>query len=220
MDDIVVFGTGEFAQVAHAYLASDSPYKVAAFTVDEAHLHDQRLFDLPVVPFGRIAAEFPPDRYKMFVAVGFARVNRVRADVYRRCKEKGYELISYVSSRSSVTGPVSIGDNCFIFEANVIQPFVRIGNDVILWSGNHVGHHSTIEDHCFVASHVVISGKVTIGSSCFLGVNATIRDGVTVAPECVIGAGALIMRDTAPGEVYAARGTVASPVKSSELHHL
>ena len=51
-----------------------------------------------------------------------------------------------------------IGENCFIFEDNTIQPFVKIGDDVVLWSGNHIGHHAEIGDHCFISSHVVISG--------------------------------------------------------------
>ena len=99
----------------------------------------------------------------------------------------------------------------------MIQPFVRIGSNVILWSGNHVGHHSRIGDHCFIASHVVISGGVTIGEETFVGVNATFRDGVTVGPRNVIGAGALIMKDTAEGEVYSIRGTEPRPVKSWDL---
>ena len=32
----------------------------------------------------------------------------------------------------------------------------------MLWSGNHIGHHTTIDDHCFITSHVVISGNVNV----------------------------------------------------------
>lgn len=215
--EIVIFGTGDFAQIAHAYLTEDSPYTIVAFTIDTERMADPHVAGLSVVPFDRITSEFPPERYKMFVAVGYSKVNRARAGVYERCKGLGYELISYVSSRAMRTGPVTMGDNCFIFESNVLQPFVRIGNDVVMWSGNHVGHHSTIEDHCFIASHAVISSRVTVRRSTFIGVNATIRDGVTIAPECVIGAGALIMRDTVPGGVYAVHGTEPGAVKSWEL---
>jgi acyl-[acyl carrier protein]--UDP-N-acetylglucosamine O-acyltransferase len=99
----------------------------------------------------------------------------------------------------------------------VIQPHVRIGSDVILWSGNHIGHDSTIEDHVFIASHAVISGNVTIGESTFVGVNATFRDGIRVAPRCVIGAAAVIMKDTAEGGVYSVRGTEPIEKKSWDL---
>ena len=153
----------------------------------------------------------------MFVAIGFSRVNRVRREIYYQCKERGYELITYVNSKATYWGEIDIGDNSFVLEENVIQPCVRIGNDVILWSGNHIGHDSKIEDHCFIASHVVISGNVRIGESSFVGVNATFRDGVTVAPRCVIGAGALIMKDTLEGGVYSVRGTEPATKRSWEL---
>jgi sugar O-acyltransferase (sialic acid O-acetyltransferase NeuD family) len=133
------------------------------------------------------------------------------------CKGKGYELVSYVSSKALPFGELEVGENTFVFEANVIQPFVRIGRNVIIWSGNHIGHHSTIEDHCFIASHAVISGNVTIGEESFVGVNATFRDGVKVAPRCVIGAGALIMKDTEEGAVYSVPGTAPRDLKSWDL---
>jgi sugar O-acyltransferase (sialic acid O-acetyltransferase NeuD family) len=217
MKPVVVFGTGDFARMARIYLDADSPREVAAFTVDERYVDAPTLDGLPVVPFERLAHTHPPDDYLVFVAIGFSRVNQARAEVYSRCKQVGYELISYVSSKAMVWDELQLGDNCFVFEANVIQPNVRIGNDVILWSGNHIGHDATIGDHCFLASHVVVSGNVTIGDYCFLGVNATLRDAITLAPRCVIGAGALIMKDTEEGAVYSVRGTEPIERKSWEL---
>jgi sugar O-acyltransferase (sialic acid O-acetyltransferase NeuD family) len=217
MSDVVLFGAGDFARIARIYLEADSPHRVVAFTVNEAFLESDECEGLPLVPFEQLAQTHPPDRYSMFVAIGFSGVNRARSEVYAQCKERGYELISYINSQATYWGPLDIGDNCFVFEENVIQPNVRIGNDVILWSGNHIGHDSTIGDHAFVASHAVISGNVTIGESSFVGVNATFRDGVTVAPRCVIGAGALIMKDTVEGGVYSVRGTEPLDKKSWEL---
>jgi sugar O-acyltransferase (sialic acid O-acetyltransferase NeuD family) len=214
---VVLFGVGDFARIAHVYLTEDSPHEVAAFTVDESFIEQPELLGKPVVPFKRLAETHPPEEYSMLVAIGFSGVNRGRREVYERCKGLGYELVSYVSSQAHLVTDVELGDNCFIFEANVIQPFVRIGNDVVLWSGNHIGHDSTIGDHCFIASHVVVSGNCAIGESCFVGVNATFRDGVTVAPDCVIGAGALIMKDTERGAVYSVRGTEPLDKKSWDL---
>jgi sugar O-acyltransferase (sialic acid O-acetyltransferase NeuD family) len=215
--NVVIFGTGDFARVAEIYLREDSDFDVVAFTVDGSFAEHDRLNGLPVVPFEQLPDLHPPSEVAMFVAIGFSGVNKARAGVYERCKERGYELISYVNSRAARWGTLEIGDNCFVFEENVIQPNVRIGNDVILWSGNHIGHDSEIGDHCFVASHAVISGNVRIGPYCFVGVNATVRDGVTIAPECVIGAGALIMRDTEPGGVYSVRGTEPAEKRSWDL---
>ena len=199
---VVIFGAGSFAEVAYYYLTKDSPFEVVAFTVDERYVTEKEKFGLPVVPFEKIEGIYPPDKFKMFVAIAYRNLNKIRAKKYREAKEKGYELISYICSKAIVWDNVEMGDNCFIFEANVIQPFVKIGNDVIIWSGNHIGHHTTIGDHCFIASHAVISGHVKIEPYCFLGVNATLRDGITIAKECIIGADALIIKDTQERGVY------------------
>ena len=153
----------------------------------------------------------------MFIAIGYKNVNKLRAKIYTEAKGKGYELISYVNSKVTKWGDTEIGDNCFILEDQVIQPFVKIGSDVIIWSGNHIGHHSVIGDHCFITSHVVISGNVKIGPYCFIGINASLRDGITIARECVIGAGSLILRDTKEREVYTTKPAELRSVDSSML---
>ena len=217
MSDVVLFGLGDFARVAKVYLDEDSDHQVVAFTANDRYIDSAELDGAPIVPFEQLRDSHPPDRHAMFVAIGFSGVNEARREVYEQCKQQGYELITYVNSRADHWGELTIGDNCFVFEENVIQPNVRIGSNVILWSGNHIGHDSTIEDHVFVASHAVISGNCRIGESSFVGVNATFRDGITVAPRCVIGAGALIMKDTVEGGVYSVRGTEPLDKKSWEL---
>jgi len=191
----------------HFYLTHDSEHEVVAFTVNESHLEEPELLGLPVVSFETVEREFPADEHSMYVAVGYAQVNQVRARIYEEAKSKGYTLISYVSSRCTTWPGLEIGDNCFIFEDNTIQPFVTIGNDVVMWSGNHIGHHSSIGDHCFITSHVVVSGNVSVGAYSFLGVNATIRDTISIGERNVIGAAALVMRTTGDRELYVAERT-------------
>jgi UDP-3-O-[3-hydroxymyristoyl] glucosamine N-acyltransferase len=97
---------------------------------------------------------------------------------------------------------MAVGRNCFILEDNTIQPFVKIGDNVTLWSGNHIGHDTIIEDHCFITSHVVISGFVHVHPYCFIGVNASLRHAINIAPRTLIGAGAVIMKSTVEDGVY------------------
>lgn len=201
MAKVVIFGVGEFAEVAMFYLREDSDHEVVAFSVNRDYLDGDQAFGLPLVAFEDLAESYPPSECSMFVAVGFSGVNKRRAAAYEAAKAAGYELITYISSKASYYG-TPIGDNCFVFEDNTIQPFGSIGNDVILWSGNHIGHHATIEDHCFITSHVVISGGVRVGAYSFLGVNATLRDHIEIGESCVVGAGAVVMKSTEPGSVY------------------
>jgi sugar O-acyltransferase (sialic acid O-acetyltransferase NeuD family) len=164
-----------------------------------------------------VTARFPPAEYDMFVAVGYGKMNRIRTEKVAAAKAHGYALARYASSKAVTWPDLTIGENTFVMEANVVQPFATIGANTIIWSGNHIGHHARIGDNCFLASHIVVSGSVEIGDNCFIGVNATLRDGIKVAPRCLIGAGALLTRDTKPDEVYAPSATEASRVPSSRV---
>ena len=217
MSEIVIFGAGDYARIASVYLEKDSEHEVLGFAVDGAYKDRDELVGKPVFTFEDMLETHPPDRVRLLVAIGFSGLNRRRTEVYERCKKLGYQFITYTSSKAYQWGDVEIGENTFIFEANVLQPFVSIGNNCVLWSGNHIGHDSTIGDHCFIASHVVISGNCSIGHSCFIGVNATFRDGVRVAPRCLVGAGAAILKDTEEGEVYSVRRTEPRDVKSWDV---
>jgi sugar O-acyltransferase (sialic acid O-acetyltransferase NeuD family) len=217
---IVIFGTGEIAELADFYFTHDSKYEVVGFTVDGAFLKQSEFRGRPVVAFEEVAEKFPPERHGMFVAVSYVKLNMLRAEKVTAARSKGYALVSYLSSRATFFPGFDAKENCFILEDNTIQPFVNIGANVTLWSGNHIGHHSTIEDDAFLASHVVVSGGVRIGSGSFVGVNVTIRDHVSIGKQCVLGAGALVLEDQPDFSVVAPRGTERSPVPSTRLRKL
>lgn len=220
MAKVVIVGTDTLGKLAHFYLSADSPHEVVAFTVDAAYLTADEAYGLPVVPFEEVEAHYPPDAYAMFVAIGYRKLNTLRAEKYAAAKAKGYELISYLSSKATHWGDTEIGDNCFILEHQVIQPTVRIGNDVVLWSGNHFGHDVVIGDHCWLSSHIVVSGGVEIGPYTFVGVNVTIRDDVKIGRECILGAGSIILKDAADKEVYIAKGTDRYRLNSTDFERM
>jgi sugar O-acyltransferase (sialic acid O-acetyltransferase NeuD family) len=217
MAKLVIFGAGDIARLAHHYFTHDSPHEVAAFVVDRAFRQGDAFQGLPLVDAEDVTDRFPPSDYDMFVAMSYAKMNAVRAEKYATMKAAGYRLVSYVSSRCSYLSQTPPGDNCFILEDNTVQPFVTIGNNVTLWSGNHIGHDVTIEDHCFITSHVVVSGWVRIGTRSFIGVNATLRNSITIAAETLIGAGAIIMKNTKPKQVYMPERAKLFPKSSDEI---
>lgn len=117
---LVIVGDGEFAGIAHEYFTSDSPYTVVAFAVERAFVKANEFLGLPVVPFEELEQHFDPGSHKAFVAITYTQLNRLRARLYREAKQKGFELASYISSQAFVWRNVTVGDNVFIFEANVI----------------------------------------------------------------------------------------------------
>jgi sugar O-acyltransferase (sialic acid O-acetyltransferase NeuD family) len=194
-DKLVIVGDSAFAEIAYEYFTHDSDYNVVAFAVEQQYLKRDSLFGLPVVAFEAVQDKYLPNEHSFFAANVYTQKNQLRTRLYRGAKEKGYAPASYISRHAFVWRNVRLGEHCFIFENNVVQPFVTIGNNVVLWSGNHIGHHSTIMDHCFVSSHVVVSGFCRIGESCFMGVNSAVANNLTIGNRCVVGAGALILGD-------------------------
>jgi sugar O-acyltransferase (sialic acid O-acetyltransferase NeuD family) len=202
MARLVVFGAGDIARLAHHYFSRDSRHEVMAFAVDASHRRANEFLGLPLIDAEALPSRYPPSDFKMFCALSYAGMNTVRESKVRQVKAMGYELVSYVSSRCTWLTDSSPGENCLILEDNTIQPFARIGNNVTLWSGNHIGHDSAIEDHCFITSHVVVSGNVRVGHHTFIGVNATLRNSITIGPRTLVGAGAAIMENTAEASIY------------------
>ena len=202
MKPLILFGKGLFAEIALQYFTDDSEYKVIAFTLDDEFIDEDTYLNLPVIKFSEVEKKYPPSNFEMFICLSYTNMNKLREKKYFEAKEKGYNLVSYISSKCTYLSKNNPGDNCFIFENNTIQPFVKIGNNIIIWSGNHIGHHSTIKDHNFISSHVVVSGNCIIESNSFLGVNSTIGHNIVIEKETLIGAGSIITKNTEFKSVY------------------
>jgi sugar O-acyltransferase (sialic acid O-acetyltransferase NeuD family) len=207
MTNVLIFGVGDISQIASYYLDADERYNVTAFVLDREYIQTERFEGRPVIDFATVSDFYPPEDYKFFVPLSYTDLNDIREKKYLEVKEKGYTCISYVSPNAFIASNSSVGENCFIFEDNTVQPFVVIEDNCILWSGNHIGHHSTVEKNCFISSHVVIAGGCTIGRNSFLGVNSTLRDHITIGEYNIIGAGSLILKSTNDFDVYVGSAT-------------
>lgn len=214
MAKVIVFGVLDTAELAHYYLTHDSEHEVVAFTVNRQYIEHNNFHGLPVVAFEDVETIFPPSEYKFFAPMTGRNMNRNREAIYNHAKAKGYQFISYISSRATLFNN-EIGENCFILEDNTIQPFTTIGNNVVLWSGNHIGHHGQIKDHVFFTSHVVLSGHCVVESYSFFGVNATIRDYTTIAQGTLVGMASAIMKETEEWGVYVGNPAKKVPGKMS-----
>lgn len=220
MADIVVFGTGANAELAHFYFGRDSAHRVVAFVVDGSHLREDHFCGLPVVATETIPPQFRADRCSAFVATGYGKINRLRAEKCAAMQAAGYELVSYINSNAIVMTDHPMGWNCFILEGVAIQPFVRIGNDVQIWPNSTVAHGTTIDDHAYLSGRVTIAGEVHVGTGCFLGIGSTVRDRVRLGRNCVVGAGAVILGDTEDDAVYTAPPARKLPTRSDRLRRI
>jgi sugar O-acyltransferase (sialic acid O-acetyltransferase NeuD family) len=215
-NEIIIFGTGEFAQEIFLYLEKFSEFKVVAFTIHKEFIKDKTLFEKPIIPFEEIENNYSPNEVSMLICIGFSKMNKKREKIFLEVKNKNYKLENFIHPSNYVWNELEIGENCIILENNVIRPHVRIGNNVIIENNNVISHHCIIKNNCYITSQVIIAGHVTIESNCFLGINSTIRNRIKIAKESLIGAGAVILKNTKEKEVYSAN-TIMLSRKSDEL---
>lgn len=215
--NLIIIGTGLFAEVAKAYFEEYTDCHVVAFACHQKYRDSDTIYGRPLLAIEKIGMELPTKNHDVFVAIGYGKMNKMRQAVYKEIKRLGYYCRSFIHPGVKIWDSTTIGDNVFIFEDNTIQPFTTIGNNTIFWSGNHLGHHSIIGDHCFISSHVVISGSCIFGNNVFVGVNSTFHDSITIADESLIGAGAIISKSTQKKEVFVPYRTKPFNKNSDEI---
>ena len=216
MQKIIIFGTGELAQRIFYYLR-DSEDKVVAFSANESNIDSNELLGLPVVAFENIEEKYSPEEFSMCIALAYSDMNKKRAKFFDEAKSKGYELYSYVHPSTKIWDEFEMGENCFILAENIIQPFVKIGDNVLIGSNNLISHNTVIENNCFLTSNITLGGHITVGSNSFIGLSATINQRIKIGKECIIGAGTLITKDVNDKEVYAENSSKKLPQSSDEI---
>src|SRR5437588_10160199 len=211
---LVIFGIGRAAAVAERYFRSDTPHEVVAYTVDPEYLQGREFLGRPVVLIDDVLNRFPPSDVYAFVPMGATRMNALRTEKYTLLKSLGYHFVSYIHSSNDISEKGTVGENCFILERQTTNYDCAIGDNVMMWSGCHVGDASRIGNNCFLGSHVVVNGFVDVGESCYLASNCTIAHSVKIGSRSFIGANALSANDTAENAVHIVESTKAIGIDS------
>jgi sugar O-acyltransferase (sialic acid O-acetyltransferase NeuD family) len=199
---VVIVGTGETAAVAFGYFNSDTSHEIVAFSTEVRFLTMDVYCGLPVVPFEELADFYSPADTRLYVAVSYVQLNRIRRRLYLSAKAAGFDCVSYISSNAMVASDVEIGENSFVQEHVVLSSGARIGDNVFLGSGTSVGYRSVVEADCYLGGHATVGYSCHVGRGSFLGVGSCVADGHAVAEDCIIGAGAVMLKDTVAGRVY------------------
>ena len=220
MKKIIVFAVGENAQLFKYYVENDVDYKdkyqVIAFTLNKKYIKEDKFLNLPLVPFEELEEIYPPDNFYCFVALGYTDMNSLREEKLKEVKKKKYKTMNYISSKACVSTQ-DIGENNFIIDNSVIQPFVKLGSNNVIMGGGLIGHHSVVGDNCFFAGGANIAGKCIIEDNCFIGINSTVSHSVTLKYKTLVGGGAWISKDTEEYGVYVSKVSKKIEKKSIDI---
>lgn len=107
-----------------------------------------------------------------------------------------------------------IGKRCRIREAATLNigtegggGVTRLGDDVLVMTGAHVGHDAQIGNRVILVNHVAIAGHCVLGDDVIVGGLSGVHQFVRIGQGAIIGAVTMVTNDVIPyGLVQAPRG--------------
>ena len=118
-----------------------------------------------------------PEYLDIFIAVGN---NSFRKQLYNQAKEIGYNIITLISNKATVSKYATIKQGSVIFPHAVVEPNAKIGNNCIICANATINHDAIIHDDCLIYSNTVIRPNVIINELTRIGSNCTITFGKEV----------------------------------------
>ncbi len=190
MTNIVIFGAGQFAEVLSVYIEVDTQDQVVGYTVDESFCTEKEFNGLPLIPWECLEDVFPPERVKILGPISYRGGNQFRMDRFFDGKRRGYSFYTFIHPSAYVYSR-KIGENVIVLEGNTVQPFAEVEDNCILWSHNHIGHHTLLGAHGFLCGRVTIGGNVKVGEGVFWAGCTTARDNIEIGSWSFLTLGAI-----------------------------
>lgn len=217
MKDIVIFGANNFGRILKYYIDIDDERNVAAFTMDKKFIENEEFYGKPVVAFEDLTDNFPPSEYDILLAIGNSKMNQVREVIFKKCKDSGYAIASYVHSSCSIRSS-DIGEGNIFLENCLVYPYSKIGDGNLMWDHVLISHDCTVGNFNTFAGYADLCGYVTIGNNGFFGKHCILNNFVKIADYTLVGAAAYAKNDTKPYDVVVpARSIILENKKSTDL---
>ena len=212
---LIIFGAGKIAEAVSYFFNRDSEYEIKAYIVDDLYAKVDTFLDKPVFILSQVEEKFPATECSVFVAVGYQGINQLRTTKYEYFKAAGYSFASYVSP--NVVGDFTFGENTILMDYAMIQPRVSFGNNVFVWGGSMIGHHTVIDDHVWLTGGCLVGGGAHIGEGSFIGLGAMIGQEVAVGTKCMMGAATLTIKSVGDKVVIIATPTEPHRLNSDQF---
>jgi sugar O-acyltransferase (sialic acid O-acetyltransferase NeuD family) len=199
---LLLWGAGAHGRVIHD-LAGACGYREVAF-VD----------DCPAAELVCGSPVLRPDDERMrgythfIVALGD---NRVRARCFEAALRRGLEAAVLIHPSAVISVSAVIGFGTMVLPLVVVGGGVSIGENCILNTACVVEHDSKVCDHVHISPGVIIGGEVTVETLAHAGMGARVLSRLRVGREAILGAGAVVTKDVDTAWVVA--GVPAKPLR-------
>mgnify|MGYP001438796283 CR=1 FL=1 len=98
-----------------------------------------------------------------------------------------------------------IKSGSLICAKSILNPKSSVGYNCIVNTASLIEHDVNIKNHCHIAPGVKIGGNTKIGDRSFLGIGSIIIDNIKIAKDIIIGAGSIVVKDCLKKGTYIGR---------------
>tara|TARA_Y100001978_G_C23683075_1_gene430200 strand:- start:969 stop:1652 length:684 start_codon:yes stop_codon:yes gene_type:complete len=213
---LIIFGTGIISDCLSPFFENCDCFDVIAYCVDNEFKKADTFRGKPIISLEDLDNNYGSQNFKIFVALGYHDLNKLREKKFNYFKSKGYTLVSFIpESYKSV--PIDIGENCLILPGANIQPHCKIEDNTFIWNDALVGHHTLIKKNVWITGGSAIGGLCEIGENCFLGLNVTVGPCVTIGDNCILGAKSLTTKCLKSNSVVVEQDTSIHRLDSNQF---
>jgi len=135
------------------------------------------------------------------IGAGSTGVSGLRKRIFEAGRARGFSFPIVTHSTAWYSGSAVIGPGTQVMAGAVIQPDVRIGENVIINTSSVIEHDCVIGSHCHISPGAVLGGGVHIGEGSHIGLGARVIQGIRIGIDVLVGAGAVVIRDVPDGVV-------------------
>ncbi len=196
---LAIIGAGELGKLIAHHAVTGPGFEIAGYYDD--FVQAPAFNGSPVLGnCERIPGDFEKKVFdQLFIGIGYDH-RKPRAAYFERFRGK-IPFANIIHPSAYVDPGCRLGNGVFLLPGVVLDFGVVIEDNVLINTGGIIAHHSTVQQHSFIAPGVQVAGLVTIGPSCFIGTGATIVDEINIAEGSIVGAGAVVISNTKKNSV-------------------
>lgn len=203
MKKLIIFGNGKITEAVYNSMIDDKSfnYKIECFCVEKKYKKKKTFLGLPNYDFETIEKKFSPSKHLFFVAIGYQKLNQIREKIFYRVKKKGFKLISYVHEIHKKNSTLKVGKNCFLMKDSIIHPNVELEDNVFVWGGAIICHHSKLKKNSWLTAGSKIMGSSVVGDNTFIAGGSLISHNIKIGKKSFIGANSLVVKNVPDNSV-------------------
>ena len=211
MERIVLIGGGGHCKSMIDVICRQGAYEIAAIT-DQRDRIGQILCGFQVnYTDDDLESLYAAGIRMAAVSVGGIGDFSLRARLYKRAAEIGFQFPMICDPSAVVSVHTRIGDGVFIGKLCVVNAGTDIQSMAIINTGAIVEHDCRIGAFAFLSPAVTLSGGVTVGEHMHIGTGASIIQQVSIGAYSMIGAGSIVVKSM--GDHVKAYGNPCREVK-------